>query len=521
MEMPPTEKSNIAEGAYHPDADADDTSKPPSYHGEPTVTVEDKFIKIDDAIESIGMGGFQRRVLIAAGLCFTADATEIMLLSFLSLTLQSEWDLTARQTANMTACVFAGSLVGTLTLGYLGDHYGRRPAFLMSCAIISIFGVLTAFATGYESLLGIRFMVGFGVGGLTVPFDIFAEFLPTTHRGKHLLVIEYFWTMGSLMTPLFAYLTLETSWRFFVILCAVPCIISGIMGICLVPESPRWLISVGRDEQALKVVRSAATANGLNPDELFPANVKLKDEHVEESGFRDLLSRKWRKVTLFLWFTWLGYAIGYYGTILAVTRVFDPEAGENIGGTPGFDYKAIFISASAEIVGLVVVIQTVDSIGRIPSQVTAYICGGIFVFSLSMVANTANTTVLTILAFCARAFEMMGSCVTWVSTAEILSTEIRTTGHSAANAMGRTGAFISPYLIGTNNPIKSVGSIMLVIQIFTAFCACHLPESKGREIGHTDEIDDAEDIADDSAETDGNEMTIRYDPRNDSSSGIV
>mgnify|MGYP000423082049 FL=1 len=86
-------------------------------------------------------------------------------------------------------------------------------------------------------------MVGFGVGGLTVPFDIFAEFLPTSHRGKHLLVIEYFWTAGSLITPLFAYLTLETSWRLFVILCAVPCIISGFLGALLVPESPRWLIS--------------------------------------------------------------------------------------------------------------------------------------------------------------------------------------------------------------------------------------------------------------------------------------
>ena len=68
-----------------------------------------------------------------------------MLLSFLSLTLQSEWDLTPAQTANMTACVFAGSLVGTLTLGYLGDHLGRRPAFLLSTAIISLFGVFTAF----------------------------------------------------------------------------------------------------------------------------------------------------------------------------------------------------------------------------------------------------------------------------------------------------------------------------------------------------------------------------------------
>ena len=76
-----------------------------------------------------------------------------MLLSFLSLTLQSEWNLSASQTANMTACVFAGSLVGTLTLGYLGDHVGRRPAFLLSTAIISLFGVFTAFATGVSGEL--------------------------------------------------------------------------------------------------------------------------------------------------------------------------------------------------------------------------------------------------------------------------------------------------------------------------------------------------------------------------------
>ncbi|KAL7531542.1 hypothetical protein ACHAWF_003823 [Thalassiosira exigua] len=341
-----------------------------SYQGQGEA-VEERTISVDDAIESLGFGKFQRRVLWAAGLCFTADATEIMLLSFLSLTLQSEWELTARQTATMTACVFAGSLVGTLILGYLGDHLGRRPAFLLSCAIISLFGVFTAFATNYASLIGIRFMVGFGVGGLTVPFDIFAEFLPTSHRGKHLLVIEYFWTAGSLMTPLFAYLTLASSWRLFVILCAIPCIVSGILGVCLVPESPRWLMSVGQDDRALEVIRNAAAINGIDPNAIFHNNVKLKDEHVDKSNFRDLLSRKWRRITLYLWGTWVGYAVGYYGTILAVTRVFDADAVEGAdanGGTPDFDYRAIFISASAEILGLIIVINTVDSVGRIPSQ---------------------------------------------------------------------------------------------------------------------------------------------------------
>ena len=147
--------------------------------------------------------------------------------------------------------------------------------------------------------------------------------------------------------------------------------ISGFLGACLVPESPRWLISVGRDDQALAVIKNAAAVNGKNLDLTYHRQVKLKDEHVEESGFRDLLSRRWRRITLFLWFTWIGYAIGYYGTvsssflylalsncfsthvppitiyykILTITRVFDADAveGADAHGTPQFDYKAIFI----------------------------------------------------------------------------------------------------------------------------------------------------------------------------------
>lgn len=478
----------------------------------PTNDDETVIISIDNAIESIGMGPFQRRVLWAAGLCFTADATEVMLLSFLSLTLQSEWGLTDMQTATMTACVFAGSLVGTLFLGYFGDHYGRRPAFLLACAMISFFGFATAFATGYAGLVGLRFMVGFGVGGLVVPFDVFAEFLPTSHRGIKLLHIEYFWTAGSLITPLLAYLTLETSWRFFVVLCAIPCLVAGIMGVCLVPESPRWLISMGRYEEAISVLRTAAAANGIDPDSLFPANVTLQNEEAESSNFIDLLSRKWRRTTLYLWGAWVGYAVGYYGVILATTRIFDEDAindaqnQEGGGGTPHFNYEAIFISASAEIFGLIVVIRTVDSLGRIPSQIISYIFAGVCIFALSMLSTvTSNNVVLTALSFFARAGFEMGSCVTWVSTAEILTTEIRTTGHSAANAVARIGAFASPYLVGSNNSMLTVGTIMLVISLFTAYCTSKLPETKGRQIGHTS-LDDgnAEE------ENDGNEMMYRY-----------
>lgn len=151
----------------------------------------------------------------------------------------------------------------------------------------------------------------------------------------------------------------------------------------------------------------------------------------------------------------------------------------------------------------------------------AYIGGGTLLFFLSMSAGSASNQTLTVLAFFTRAFEMMGSCVTWVSTAEILTTEIRTTGHSAANAMGRTGAFMSPYLTGTL-PLKSVGAIMLVIHLLTACAAYNLPESKGRDLGRTS----LEDVKPDDGQGEGSEMAFHYEDSDKpkpqaSSTGIV
>ena len=467
-----------------------------------SVSSEAEIVSIDAAIDSLGTGPFQIRVLFAAGLCFAADSMEIMLLSFLSIILQDEWGLTAAQTATITSCVFAGSLTGTLILGPLGDRIGRRPIFLACGLIISIFGIATGFATNYVQLVLTRFLVGFGVGGLTVPFDILAEFLPTQIRGRYLLLIEYFWTAGSMAVPVVAYLTVGKglSWNIFVLICAIPCIASFVMGAYLVPESPRWLLSQGRKDEALQILRDAAAVNKLDPMTVYPSGTELQDEKEETGKFADLLSPKWKKITLLLWGAWTGFAYCYYGTIIAVTRVFEVSGGDAVDDDLGngaadddistgnagvqFDYQAIFISSSAELIGTALVVFLVDRAGRIASQVSAYLIGGICLFLLCFFSESGNRPFLICVSFGARVCEMMGSCVTWVTTAELLSTEIRTTGHSAANAVARTGGFFSPYLVGGKLPLPTIGIIMLVIHLFTAFCASRLPETRGKRLGH-------------------------------------
>ena len=326
-----------------------------------------------------------------------------------------------------------------------------------------------------------------------VPFDILAEFLPSNARGKNLLVIEYFWTVGVLFVVCVAYFALGNgqeveNWRSFVVTCSIPCWISIVMGYCFVPESPRWLCSQGRCEEAIEILRHAAKTNGLDEKQLYPPGMQLRDEEDEECDFCELFSPRWRWTTLKLWGAWGFFAFGYYGTVMATTEIFDTDGDANtaqgLGNTNNFDFGAIFISSSAELLGTTIAILGVDTLGRIRLQVWSYALAGLFVSSLYFAAAyDYNRNMLVALVFGARIFEMTGSCVSWVSTAEILTTEVRTTGHSAANAVARIGSLFSPFLIEGHGSLIKKGLIMLAIHTATVLFVSRLPETKGSRMG--------------------------------------
>ena len=455
-----------------------------------------KQLDIEDAIERLGMGTFQYQILVAAGLCFAADAMEILLLSFLAVILRVEWDLQTHQMDTIISVVFAGAMIGTLVLSRLGDLYGRKPVFTVTAVLIAVFGVATAFCQTYPQLLVARFLVGFGVGGITVPFDTLAEFIPTSHRGIQLLNIEFFWTGGTLLVPLVAYYSLghdsETaSWQMFVLLCSIPCIISILLGLYFVPESPRWLLTRGKDKKALHILRMAASRNGLDPDETFPSDTLLVDSEPEsKEGYTELFSSKWADLTWKVFGAWLGLAFLYYGVIIAISLVFtvqEEDDGQGNGGGYGFDYEAIFVSASSEIFGLLLVIWTIEKWGRVPTQVVTYLVGGIFCCLMLWVETIEDfeysRMVLVSVAFITRMSMMGAACTTWVSTCELYTTDIRATGHGAANAVGRLGGFIAPYIISERTPTRIIGCIVLAVSILTSWGCSRLPETTGIALG--------------------------------------
>lgn len=160
-------RQNERQGLLAAEEGANPTNGNNDDYGAATSTNKDGVLEMtmDEAIERLGYGKFQNSLLWATGLCMAADGLEVLLLSFLTLVLRSsdnDWDLTPRQTANITSCVFLGALVGSVILGRLADTRGRRPIFILTAAIIAIFGLATGLAPGYYSLLACRFVVGFG-----------------------------------------------------------------------------------------------------------------------------------------------------------------------------------------------------------------------------------------------------------------------------------------------------------------------------------------------------------------------
>lgn len=186
------------------------------------------------------------------------------------------------------------------------------------CAIISISGVLSGISPNYVSLVILRGIVGFGVGmlhpyllmcvylfligGVTVPFDLLAEFLPNSHRGRFLIYIEGFWTLGSIFVAGVAWASLSNEgWRVLTLCTAIPVCLSSMACVALLPESPRWLVTQGRTKEAAEVIGYAAAVNGYAlPD--FQLDPKIeKEEHVP---FSEFVKPPQIRLTLPLWTVW-------------------------------------------------------------------------------------------------------------------------------------------------------------------------------------------------------------------------
>lgn len=370
-------------------------------------------ITLNEALMQIPVGLFQYRLLFMCGFVFMADALEVNLMTFLATCAGDEWNLNASERASITGIVFAGIIMGTIFWGLFADRYGRKLSYMCACILICVGGLLSGASPNYYCLILFRAIAGFGIGGANVPFDLLAEFIPTSHRGKFLMLIEYFWTFGSLFVAGVAWAFLDREgWRFLAFIAAIPVTVICFVSYFYLPESPRWLLMKGRKDEAVQVLRDAALVNDFVMEPFA-----LKDEpdvhtssavdnykgggdrdatHTssghrssggggEDATYMELFQdrdKRSRELTLMLWVIWFSFGFTYYGIVLFAGRLYasSSSSGDDDGGTCTFDYQSIFITSSSEIIGCGLGAMIIDNVGRVRSQVAFYTVGGLAVF---------------------------------------------------------------------------------------------------------------------------------------------
>lgn len=372
---------------------------------------------VDSVLETIPVSYFHYRLLVICGLAFMADAMEVSLLSYLSTCAGDEWNLDNAQKAAITSVVFAGEMAGSLFWGPIADKFGRKIAFLLACSLISVGGFLSGASPSYGWLLFFRAVVGFGVGGLNVPFDLLAEFVPVSHRGTFLMNIEYFWTFGSLFVNGVAWGMLSQSgWRALAYITAVPVTVASLACFWFLPESPRWLLINGRKDEAEKILRDVARFSGVDLQAFNLVN-DGESNSTSEGVYIDLVKTPAaRRLSFPLWAVWMTFGFTYYGIILLVTRLYtaaSTSASGDDGSTCNFTYSFIFINSCSELVGVFLASIVIDRWGRSRTQTVFYLLAG---FSVALMGIKQGVASVTAIAFIGR----MGAMAASVSSSYVV-----------------------------------------------------------------------------------------------------
>lgn len=429
-------------------------------------------MSIDDAIDRIGFGRFQLRLLGVCGVTWAADAAEIFLIAFALPGFREDFALSAAQSGLVVSATFLGMLLGAWFWGTLADRIGRRTGFQLTIAIFAIAGLASAFAPDAIWLAALRAVTGFGLGGaLPLDFSLFAEFLPRRARGRWLVVLESFWALGTLVAAGLAWLIVPTlGWRPLLATSAVAGL--AVLWVRLrVPESPRYLVARGRLGQARSVLDRVADENGVARLDAPLAPLAP----APPTGPRDLLRPRLRQVTLSNWTAWLLISFSYYGILVWLPTIFREDYQYDA-------YAFTFFLVAMQLPGYASAAWLVERWGRKPTLVTYLAASGLFTFVWAAVDSLA----LVLVAGGLVSFFSLGAWATlYTHTPETYPTTLRTTGMGAASGWARVGAFVAPYA----GALLIDASLVLALTVFAlAFVAAALVtavfavETKGREL---------------------------------------
>ncbi|NXL21456.1 SV2C protein, partial [Setophaga kirtlandii] len=250
-------------------------------------------------IQECGHGRFQWALFFVLGMALMADGVEVFVVGFVLPSAETDMCIPNSGSGWLGSIVYLGMMVGAFFWGGLADKVGRRQSLLICMSVNGFFAFLSSFVQGYGFFLFCRLFSGFGIGGaMPTVFSYFSEVLAREKRGEHLSWLCMFWMIGGIYASAMAWAIIPHygwsfsmgsayqfhSWRVFVIVCALPCV-SSVVALTFMPESPRFLLEVGKHDEAWMILKQIHDTNMRargQPEKVFTVTRIKTPKQIDE-----------------------------------------------------------------------------------------------------------------------------------------------------------------------------------------------------------------------------------------------
>lgn len=394
-------------------------------------------------------------------------------------TIVTEWTLVCDNSwiiPFITSIQMAGSILGSLAGGDIGDRFGRKFTVYSTTALIGIGNLVALFSTTWEMYIVVGFFLGFASGGLSSSLNVYnSEFFNNWWRG--FLMNFPFWNIS---TSFYALCVIALkNWRHVHLASALVSLVA-FLPVFWLPESLRFLTVHGKVTRAHKVVQKIAKMNKKPvPDTNIINTIANKEKedmkHRSIYSYLDLFHANLRKTTIVLTLSWFSYILGYL------------TIGFGIGSLSGdFFVNLLLFSALPVPMRLFNIVLTVIA-GRRVSCLFLLVISIVCSFSVAGIQflgseEHKSTPTLVMALGASMVFQTLAGTYA-LMTIEHNPTAVRNLSFGVCTVAGGIGSIIAPYLSPTNQ-IPMYGTFLLLGFLQLACFAGHLtlPETKGKPL---------------------------------------
>ncbi|MDD3905779.1 MAG: sugar porter family MFS transporter [Candidatus Omnitrophica bacterium] len=419
-----------------------------------------------------------------AGLLFGYDTGVI---SGAILFIKDQFSLASHAVESVVSAVLLGAVIGAALSGALADRYGRKKVIIVTAILFAVGAIGASLALNVAMIIGFRLIIGIaiGVASYTAPLYI-SEISPPQARGALVSLNQLMITCGIVVSYLVDYVLSsgQNEWRWMFGLGAIPALIL-IVGMIALSESPRWLVSKNRDEEARKILMHTFPVQEVDK-EITDIRNSLG---VKESGWKELFE-PWMRPALVV-----GIALAFFQQVTGINTII--YYAPTIFEFAGFASHKVSILATVG-VGTVNVLMTLvaiwflDRLGRKPllyiGMTGMAISLGILGFAFhtpELASSLKMLTVLSVVGYIASFAISLGP-IFWLIIAEIYPLKIRGRAMSLATvANWGCNMVVAATFLTLTDKLGKAGAFWFygaVCIIGIIFCYFFVPETKGHTL---------------------------------------